>query len=396
MRHPLRRRTSVASVCLCLAAVAAGAWGSSGGASAWGLSAPPACGSWTVVPSPNAGLNNNTLSGVSAVSTTDAWAVGSSHNGSAYRALTEHWDGQSWSIVHAGHVGTGTNTFTAVAAVTSSDVWAVGFYDNGTTFRTLSEHWDGTSWSVVATPNSGAGQNILTAVTAASTNDVWAVGYRQATSGSPRQTLAEHWDGASWKVVATPNVGTDENFLWSVTARKASDVWAVGSYSVPWFQTLTEHWDGSAWKVVPSPNLDDSNNVLYAAVAVKSASVTAIGTWLNGDITDTLSERWDGSAWNVVSTPSPAGNINWLTGVAAAGMSDLWAVGWSSSHPFAATRTLAEHWDGTSWTVERTPNPGSQSNALYAVARVPGTAGFWAVGNREKNSINRTLIEFRC
>jgi hypothetical protein len=395
MRHPWRR-ASVASVCLVLTAVAAGAQGSSGRASASGLSAPLACGSWTVVPSPNAGSNGNTLSGVSAVSMTDAWAVGSTYNGSAYRPLTEHWDGQSWSIVHARHVGTDTNTFTAVAAVAATDVWAVGFYANGMTFRTLAEHWDGTSWSVVNTPNSGTGQNVLTAVTAVSTSDVWAVGYRQASSGSPRQTLAEHWNGSTWKVVPTPNVGADENFLWSVTARKASDAWAVGSYSVPWFQTLTEHWDGAAWKVVPSPNLDDSNNVLYAAVALKSASVTAVGTWLNGDITDTLSEHWDGSAWNVVSTPNPGGYINWLAGVAAAGPSDVWAVGWRSSQPFAPKRTLAEHWNGTSWHVERTPNVGSQSNALWAVARVPGTAEFWAVGGREKNSIDRTLIEFRC
>jgi hypothetical protein len=366
-----------------------------GAAFATGARGGLACGSWTVVPSPNA-ESGSTLTGVTAVSQGDAWAVGSSSDGSVSHTLAERWSGSGWSIESTPNVGTRTNGLGAVAATSKIDAWAVGFYDDGTTFRTLAERWNGSSWSVVNTPNAGAGQNILTAVAAISGTDVWAVGYRQDAPNSPRLTLAEHWNGSVWSVVTTPNVGTDENFLWSITARSTADVWAVGAYSVPWFQTLTEHWDGMAWKVVASPNLGNGNNVLYGAVRVGSRAVVAVGTWLDGDTTDTLAQRWNGTAWTVVPSPSPAGYINWLSGVAAAGAKDLWAVGWRSNVPFGVQHTLAEHWNGSSWSVVKSPNKGTEDNQLATVARIPGTASFWAVGHYEHNFIDRTLVLFHC
>ena len=46
---------------------------------------------------------------------------------------------------------------------------------------------------------------------------------------SPSQTLIEHWNGTTWSVVASPNVGTQLNGLNGVTAVSTSDIWAVGS-----------------------------------------------------------------------------------------------------------------------------------------------------------------------
>jgi hypothetical protein len=376
-----------------LVALSAISLGSSGPASASSLLA---CGRWTVVPSPNAGSGGSVLSGVAAVSKTDAWAVGSSFIGGTYRTLAERWDGSVWNIVQSPNQGNGTNTLTAVTAVSSTDVWAVGFYDDGSSFRTLALHWDGSSWSIVPTPNVGTGENALTSIATVSSTDVWAVGYHQDPTAPPRITLALHWNGSSWSVVSTPNVGTNENFLWSVSARSPSDVWAVGSYSVPWFQTLTEHWDGTSWTVVPSPNLDDGDNVLYAAVALGPHSAVAVGNWLNGNGDDTLGQYWDGTEWAVVPTPSPGDYLNFLTGVAADGSRDIWAVGWGVGQPFGATRTLSEHWNGTEWSRGKTVDVGDESNALAAVAGVPGTNRFWAVGNYEDNSTNNTLIEFGC
>jgi hypothetical protein len=362
------------------------------------VSASPelACGRWTVVPSPNPGTTGSVLSGVSAVSKTDAWAVGSSFNGATYRTLSERWDGSAWNIVQSPNQGNGTNTLTAVTAISTNDVWAVGFYDDGTSFRTLALHWSGSIWAIVPTPNVGSGENALTAITAVSTTDVWAVGYHQDLTAPPRVTLALHWNGSSWSVVDTPNVGTDENFFFSVTARSTNDVWAVGSYSVPWFQTLTERWDGTSWTVVPSPNLDDGDNVLYAAVALGPNSAVAVGNWLNGNGNDTLGQHWDGTEWSIVPTPSPADYLNFLTGIAADGSRDIWAVGWASPEPFGVTRTLAIHWNGTDWSRGQPASIGSESNAFASVARVPGTNRFWAVGDYELNSIDNTLIEFGC
>ena len=66
-----------------------------------------------------------------------------------------------------------------------------------------------------------------------SATDVWAVGTRQDRSGAIPidRTLTEHWNGSSWSVVASPNVGGNDNLLNGVSAN-AGDVWAVGSSDV--------------------------------------------------------------------------------------------------------------------------------------------------------------------
>jgi hypothetical protein len=282
-----------------------------------------------------------------------------------------------------------------VTAISATDVWAVGFYDDGTTFRTLAEHWNGSVWSVVATPNAGADENVLESVSGAASGDVWAVGYRQDSPETPRQALALHWTGSAWSVVSTPATSGD-SYLYSVRARTPTDVWAVGSFSVPWFQTLTEHWNGSTWTVVNSPNQGNGNNVLYAAVVLSSTSAVAVGNWINGNQTATLSQYWNGSSWAVVPSPSPAGYVNFLVGADASAPNDVWAVGWGLDSPFGTSRNLAEHWNGHAWKVVPTPNVGTEGNALAMVARIPGTTGFWAVGNFARGGANHTLVEFRC
>ena len=80
-------------------------------------------------------------------------------------------------------------------------------------------------------------------------NDVWTVG--QGYASPVNRTLALHWDGAAWSVVATPNIGQGflANSLYGVSAVSSDDVWAVGIGQ----QAMTVHWDGARWRVVPNP-----------------------------------------------------------------------------------------------------------------------------------------------
>src|SRR6185437_6854612 len=56
-------------------------------------------------------------------------------------------------------------------------------------------------------PNPGTQDNFFRGVAALSPCDVWAVGdYRN--EGSLRFTMAEHWNGTSWKLVHTPSPGS--------------------------------------------------------------------------------------------------------------------------------------------------------------------------------------------
>jgi len=134
-----------------------------------------------------------------------------------------------WSVVSTPKTGSNFNYLNGVAALSANDVWAVGAYFNGSGFRkTLIEQWDGTKWSKVLSPNVGSDNNVLFGVAPISANDVWAVGGHRTRLGT-YQTLIEHWDGTSWSIVSSPNVGSGSNDLFAVGAISTSDVWAVGS-----------------------------------------------------------------------------------------------------------------------------------------------------------------------
>jgi hypothetical protein len=269
-----------------------------------------------------------------------------------------------------------------VAALSATDAWAVGYIGTSNPAQTLIEHWDGTAWSRVSSPSPDPTGKNLTSVSAVSPNDIWAVGYRGVAGGGTSQTLILHWDGSTWTVVSSPNpgAGNGNNSLYAVAARAANDVWAVGYYSTTFGgvnQTLIVHWDGTAWNVVPSPN-PNNNGRLYGVALAGATEVWAVGYYGGtGTPTDqTLTEHWNGTAWTVVSSPNPGQNgngFNRLFAVAAVGAGDVWAVGqYSSGDP---SHALTLHWDGTAWAV-------IANGASYSLEAIAARAGddVWAVG----------------
>src|SRR5207237_9188912 len=117
----------------------------------------------------------------------------------------------------------------------------------------------GPSCSVVDSPNPSA-TNTLYGVTSIADNDAWAVG---VTNGQP---LIEHWDGATWGVVAAPILTATLN---GVAAISADNVWAVGSQGViANSQTCIVHWNGTSWVRVPSPSVVGARNALSGGAAV--------------------------------------------------------------------------------------------------------------------------------
>ena len=104
------------------------------------------------------------------------------------------------------------------------------------------EHWNGSSWSIVPSPNVGAGNNVLIGVAARSGSDIWAVGYYDDITGTIpiRHTLWTHWNGAGWSVVPSANVGTGDNWLLGVVAPAGTtSAWA---YGVSASGTLIQHF----------------------------------------------------------------------------------------------------------------------------------------------------------
>ncbi|MEO8972853.1 MAG: hypothetical protein ABI406_14790 [Ktedonobacteraceae bacterium] len=163
----------------------------------WQVGSASASTGWSVVPSVNP-AGDDILTGVAATSISDAWAVGGANLAVTPQTLIEHWNGSVWSVVTSPSPGPSTLIkLTGVAALTSSNAWAVGYYqDNSGSVVTLAEHWNGSAWSVVTSPNpAGFMANELFAISAHSANDIWTVGISQ-TSNNVTQTLIEHWNGS--------------------------------------------------------------------------------------------------------------------------------------------------------------------------------------------------------
>jgi hypothetical protein len=260
----------------------------------------------------------------------------------------------------------------------------------------LIEHWDGSSWSIVSSPKL-AGIGSLNAVTALSATNIWAVGEYSNSSNTSEQPLIEHWDGSSWKVIQSPQVGNLYAVLNSISAISADDIWAVGIYAsktvIGNSETLLEHWNGTSWSVIPAPH---SGGFLSSVAAISANDVWAVGdigsagnTATGYQGTQTLVEHWNGSAWHIVKSLNPGIAANALDAVTALSAHDVYAVGYTSNNFADQVREpFIEHWNGSSWSVASGPILATSLNDLSAVTHIPGSSRIWAVGNRENDNGN--------
>jgi hypothetical protein len=298
--------------------------------------------------------------------------------------------------------------------------------------------WNGTAWSSATTP-ALSGDAYLFGVDGDATSNVWAVG--QAGTGA----LIERWNGGSWSQVSSPlPSGATSGTLGGVTSRSATSAWAVGTagYSTsPFSRTLIMRWNGASWSTVSSPSPDSTTNLLNAVDATGPNDAWAVGNFGNdgyGGTADGMVFRWNGSTWTNMALPAFDGNLRRLRldDVVALASNDVWVVGagfswqtfnrvpyflhWNGSSwqqgtlPSAPTgefrsvtalsptkvyaagqkgtgQTLVAKWNGSTWSTEPTPSPGTSHNLLAASAT--GTGTVWAVGYRQNGagSALRTL-----
>ena len=286
---------------------------------------------WSVVATPNPDPEADELSAAAAVSTNDVWAVGQTFpSGGMHQTLIEQWNGSQWSVVPSPNPGSTYSVLTGVTAISANNVWAVGSFSKKSNVNTLIEHWNGSAWSVISSPNTTSRFNVLQAVTTVSATDMWAVG--EYAGSDPYRPLIEQWNGSNWNIVASPTSVKSANYLYSISAVSAKDIWAVGS-SVPLQGNtagLIEHWNGTKWSMSHPAN--PSHSYLFSGVAaIASNNVWAIGSPI---------EQWNGKQWSIVSSPS----VGALNGVARVpGTKNLWSVGYSPAGP-GMSNTLTEYY----------------------------------------------------
>ncbi|MBI4599898.1 prepilin-type N-terminal cleavage/methylation domain-containing protein [Candidatus Uhrbacteria bacterium] len=271
------------------------------------LAALPPSGSWSLVSSP---VDDYRLNGLSAVSSSDVWAVGESGN-------ILHYNGTTWSQF----TDVGSTEFYSVSMVSSSDGWAVGssgkiYHYNGATWSQFTDVgsqnlnsvsmlsasygwavggngeiylYNGTSWTSVASPVTQQ----LNAVQTLSTTDAWI-------GGDSGKFL--HYNGSAWSEVT--DLGG--NNVETLSMISSSSGWAGGQNGEIY------RYDGSAWSIFT----DTGNEVWRAIVHVSSSDAWILGT--GGAL-----RRWNGSAWNTVVSPTQ----EQLRGIDMVSAQEGWGVG---------------------------------------------------------------------
>jgi hypothetical protein len=336
------------------------------------------------------------LAGVTALSPSSAWAVGSHctsgcGTGSEIdRTLILRWNGAAWAQVASPNPGGRFRFLSAVSALSPSSAWAVGQYSTiSGGNRTLVLRWNGASWARVASPSPEVVDgSFLFGVAAVSPSDAWAAGWSYGLGGENSNTLILRWNGASWAVAHSPNpVHLGFNVLNGVSALSASDAWAVGSTDTG---TLILHWNGARWTRVPSPSPGGTGSDVLNGVRALSAS----DAWAVGSTgTKTLILHWNGASWTRVPSPGPAGGIGSnLSAVSAPSPSDAWAAG-SYFTSSGESKTLILRWNGAAWTVVASPNPGGTTGTSLGGVSALSASNVWAVGTTASSSpVPKTLI----
>lgn len=332
----------------------------------------PACTpTWDVVRSANRSEEPTTLLGVTAVTRSEAWAVGGiGRDPDAPTAVAiQRWDGTKWSPVEGPNPGSFVNELRAVDAAEPNDVWAVGRSDSGSGDVPLVLHYDGTAWLESELPPELHG--VLNGVAAVSPTDVWAVGFTGDPDVSLERALVLHWDGLAWATVDVgKTIGGGKAALEDVEAVSPTDVWAVGYHH---FQPAILRFDGAVWSNSPT----DIRGSIHAVEASATTQVWAVGTPI---------QVFDGTSW----TEAPMGRSDAdLVAVAAVGPQDIWAVGSRPAKQADSTAAAVFRYGGHRWVPVQGPSvPGS--DALTAVDALPeGTV--LAVGYKDVESGRRTL-----
>jgi hypothetical protein len=357
---------------------------------------------WGIEPTPNP-PGFASLSGVSCASTATCTAVGfSSPNGKEIVTLAEHWDGTDWAVQPAPDPhGATSSQLTAVSCPTKNDCTAVGYDNASGAGSTLVEHWNGSGWAVQSTtPPAGSSASYLFGVSCPSTRECIAVG-RYEVSTDISKTLAERWNGTSWSIELTSNpTGTSYAELLAVSCPSPTTCTAVGdgdSGAGGRSAALAEHWNGTDWAIQTTPSpAGTTDSDLYGVSCPATTTCIAVGHDDRPSAENvTLAERWEGNTWAFQSTPNPSGvKLSTLEGVSCPSTGNCTAAGYSINSGNEEV-TLAEHWNGTTWAVQSTPDPTGDGfvAGLLRSASCPSTNACTAAGYYANAGGQKTLVE---
>jgi len=272
--------------------------------------------------------------------------------------------GGVWSVRPSPNVGppTADDILSSVSCVSATFCATAGDYANsGHGYPTLFERWDGHKWSVMPGPTLGSAStdSFASGVSCVSTRSCMVVGM------TGDHGLAEHWDGTKWSVVPVPGSEVDLNGV-DCTGPEACVAVGDQTSKTENSRSLIETWDGTKWSIVASPNPGPAAQYAYSAgpahdilESVSCPSPTwcaALGVYITpAGVTKTLAEQWDGKTWSIEPSADKPSATTAFMAVSCTSARSCVAVGDFESTGYD---TLTESWDGAKWSIVASPDKG--------------------------------------
>ncbi len=348
---------------------------------------------WSIKSSPRNGL----LNGVACVSSSFCMAVGGFSARSQMLPsliLTDTWNGSTWSADESSDVAA---VLTAVSCVSTVACTAVGYSvtndGSGNVYDGVIESWNGSGWSSpLWFPNdqfngvSCVGTSFCKAVAGTRAADFLGCG-----PGCGSNSAIESWDGTTWTADTTPSLNASFSGVKCVSIVSCK---TVGAYGVGrhYPHGLVESWNGSTWSLVASPSVGQEGNTLQGVACQSATQCKAVGYLVEGTGTDqTLAESWNGTTWSVKPTANMTDSAL-LSSVTCPGVNSCTAVG--AYNRTGVDKNLIESWNGAKWSVVS----GPLGTGLTNLNSVSCKSSFCvAVGQQARNSeispIGNTFIE---
>lgn len=317
--------------------------------------------------------------------------VGTTDGGDHTFATTSPWKIQT-TLNPLGLPGIEIDVLSGVSCWAATACTAAGYYlDTEGIVVGLVERWNGTTWEVQSTPShAGATGSHLESISCPSSTACTATGYYENSQGA-HFTLAERWNGSTWVVQTTPTSGNSAN-LASVSCTSATECTAVGqtiSGNPAKKAPLVERWNGTEWKTQTVATPSGYEEGWFSGVSCPASNAcTAVGSYISPSLgVLALAERWNGTTWSVQATPELKEYVEiYLNGVSCSAASACTAVGEYQHALRHGKEALVERWNGTSWQIQESPNPTgkeAEEKAQWKLSEVscPSATSCVAIGS---------------
>jgi hypothetical protein len=225
--------------------------------------------------------------------------------------------------------------------------------------------------SPVRVPGPGAARSWLRSIACPSASKCIAIGGRSRgrLSGG---TLAETWNGGSWRVVPTRGLPGNVS-LEGLACPGARSCLAVGG-------GLVARWNGHGWRRAPARGL--AGAYLSALDCVSSGDCWASGEVNGGTPQEAaILARWNGRSWSVHHVPRGSNTI--LESVSCLSSRDCWTAGTKFVNRVHQPWT-AYHWNGRRWAKAKLPSSGRYVGELSVSCRTASTCWAFGVESRAK------------